>query len=323
MSLTWEDEKPRYDFDDPEEIIKHMGDSDFADEFLEYQKEQTIKNYPVIRASAEQQQKEQMIKNASLTREQAQRKQDENYLLNQKVNGESAVDVIQTLRAKEAMEAATAMTIANAQEDAKKYRSEKAASYWNYGPDPAEFLAKLAITEEGFQQYEFLVRGALLHCRCGSHNRRLNMPMDHGVYATDHPLIHRLDCLVGDDQNIGMFGICSSSKIPQGTKIRLDEYVPSDALGNPLGEPGKTLEGYPCTPDIIGTWLITRDYNCIVDNGLKDAYGKKNKLGQPAVTTASFLVCKYGGLIEPLNSGQDYLNINYQPIASVSANEIL
>ncbi|WP_284345840.1 PAAR-like protein [[Clostridium] colinum] len=55
---------------------------------------------------------------------------------------------------------------------------------------------------------EYLVRGALLKCRCGSHERKLNILKDHGVYVEEKPLAHKLDKL--EFENIMSFGVCSS-----------------------------------------------------------------------------------------------------------------
>lgn len=170
----------------------------------------------------------------------------------------------------------------------------------------------LEVSEESQPDEPYLVRGALLHCRNGSHDRRLNLPLCHGVYSTEHPLITRLDCLPGDDQNIPTFGVCKSKKNPSKEKIVLESYVPVDVNGERQGEADGTVKGKPCVPVIVGTWLLTEDQNRIVDNGQKDpgdrGMGRAKAQGQPMVSMKSFLVCKYGGLIEPMNSGQDYIN---------------
>lgn len=57
----------------------------------------------------------------------------------------------------------------------------------------------------------YLVRGAMLSCRMGSHPRRLNLPQSHGEYICDHPVIMDEDCT---KENISSFGVCSSP-VPQ------------------------------------------------------------------------------------------------------------
>ena len=42
----------------------------------------------------------------------------------------------------------------------------------------------------------YLVRGAMLSCRMGSHPRRLNLPQSHGEYICDHPVIMDEDCTI-------------------------------------------------------------------------------------------------------------------------------
>lgn len=69
--------------------------------------------------------------------------------------------------------------------------------------------------EEGEEvQFPYLVRGAELYCNCGTHIRKLNLPICHGVYTNGRPMMHEEDCEVGDDKNIPSFGICQSEENP-------------------------------------------------------------------------------------------------------------
>ena len=54
----------------------------------------------------------------------------------------------------------------------------------------------------------------------------------------------------------------------------------------------KNVKGPKCNPLIMSTWLCA-DENCMID-------------GCPAIREDSFLVCAYGGIIEVINSGQQY-----------------
>ena len=65
-----------------------------------------------------------------------------------------------------------------------------------------------ALKEKAEGNPEYLVRGAPLRCRYGSHMRYLDMLEAHGVYLNDDPVMHRKDCKVGE--NILPFGICTS-----------------------------------------------------------------------------------------------------------------
>ena len=171
-------------------------------------------------------------------------------------------------------------------------------------PDAKQFIPEL-----------YVVRGANLRCTEGSHIRKLNLPKDHAIYITQEPLVHKLDCLVGDDENITTFGVCNSRGIydlptrPPTVILKKckynnytgDEMESEEELGN--------VRGPACTPMIAGTWLNTFNNTRIVDNGDKDPddKGKDNddpSKGYPAVTTESFLVCICGGFIEPVSSGQ-------------------
>ena len=163
----------------------------------------------------------------------------------------------------------------------------------------------------------YLVRGARLACQCGSHVRSLNQPKCHGVYATGHPMIHELDCNVGDTEHITFFGVCVSSTPPPGAptvtykKVAYDDYGEIAETEEDLG----VITGPKCMPDIIGkkwndTWILTR----IVDNGNKDPIdAEKDKddatKGYPAATVASYLLCKYAEpyyeKIFPITSGQE------------------
>ena len=67
-------------------------------------------------------------------------------------------------------------------------------------------------------------------------------------------------------------------------------------------EDGQNVKGYPCTPCIVGTWKDVYDSEKILRNNA-DATSEGDKLS--ALTQRSFLVCAYGGLIEPISSGQE------------------
>ena len=80
-------------------------------------------------------------------------------------------------------------------------------------------------------EIQYLVRGALLKCDCGSHPRRLNLPMCHGFYTNNHPVIQEEDCEVGI--HINHFGICVSETPPPGAKeVVLESYTrPGESKG--------------------------------------------------------------------------------------------
>lgn len=150
---------------------------------------------------------------------------------------------------------------------------------------------------------EYVVRGALLKCEYGSHCRKLNLPKCHGVKIMGHPVMNDGDILagLGDDSdkniiNIPSFGICDSpnkGKIGEGT-IDLKKDKPRDPkTGEIIGEAQDgIITGKRCKPEFIDNW--------------QQSYSK-TKIGNSenyAITTNSFLVCKYGGTITILNSGQ-------------------
>ena len=59
------------------------------------------------------------------------------------------------------------------------------------------------------EQYEYLVRGALLQCSCGSCQRRLNLPLCHGVYIGKNPVMNSGDYI--PEVNVMSFGTCSKT----------------------------------------------------------------------------------------------------------------
>jgi hypothetical protein len=132
---------------------------------------------------------------------------------------------------------------------------------------------------------EYLVRGALLACQKGSHPRRLNLPMCHGVYTSEHPIIRESDCKL--DDNINHFGVCKSGTPPENAKtVAFAPYNEKESSKN-------QVEGPKCCPDIIGKWRNVHETSKISGE-------------ESAITTDSFLVCRCGGLIEPHTSGQEY-----------------
>jgi len=184
-------------------------------------------------------------------------------------------------------------------------------------------------TENG--KLEYLVRGALLRCRYGTHARQLNLKKCHGIYAHEHPCIHARNCLVGDEENITWYGICKAPQPPPTEVVHLTKDVPRNPqTGDRTGDaPGGHESGHKCQPEIVGAvWMDAYEQTRIVDNGELDPADRariqslpENFLeltdeeqaellslpeGIPTATTLSFLICKYGGLIEPYNSGQQY-----------------
>ena len=161
----------------------------------------------------------------------------------------------------------------------KEDKSKKEESKENAKQKMEEYLSK-----NTGRSLEYLVRGATLECRMGSVPRKLNLLQDHGVYITDKPVVHRLNCDPGEGMNIPPFGVC---KVTQK----------------------------PCMPIIVGfRWWDTYSQTRIVDNGSKNPIDRAianmkspdapAPTGEDSLTTLSFLICSMGGLIEPKDSGQ-------------------
>jgi hypothetical protein len=152
--------------------------------------------------------------------------------------------------------------------------------------------------------YEYLVRGATLICSNGTHKRKLNLPKCHGVYIGEHPVMHELECVseavCGRDKcNIAFFGICiPETGSPPPTEVKTYSMTEKNSKAGIAA----VVTGHKCKPCIIGQWRDTYDATKIVDNG--DKAGRS--AGLNTLTTGSFLVCRYGGLILPINSGQQF-----------------
>ena len=172
------------------------------------------------------------------------------------------------------------------------------------------------------RKLEYLVRGALLKCSCGTHARQLNLEKCHGVYVGEHPLIHSLNCETGDGKNITCFGVCKAAFPPPTEHVTYQKDWKRDADGNPTGDrPWGFDIGHKCCPKIafmevngsmLQSWQHSYAKTSIIDNKDSEAAREMETdegletMAIPTVTTMSFLVCSHGGLIEPYNSGQAY-----------------
>lgn len=181
-------------------------------------------------------------------------------------------------------------------------------------------MAKEAEAEKKISEYaeknmakkrdEYLVRGAVLVCNKGSHKRKINLPKCHGIYIRDLPVLHELECWTEckygiEKCNITHFGICDA-KPP--TEIKAYFKTPSNSRDGLAG----IAMGCKCEPIIIGTWHDCYEKTKIIDNGTKNPMDRKRVekggkgKGQSILTMRSFLICKYGGIIEPVDSGQKF-----------------
>ncbi len=179
------------------------------------------------------------------------------------------------------------------QENVNSVHSEKGRDEENEEEAESKIVQYLAAHNEGKVGNEYLVRGAELKCTCGTNKRKLNLGECHGVYIKGHAVVHELDCIQGDTENITWFGACKSAK---------EELETDDILV--VGDDGKKRSGKKCKPHIIGVWMDSYDATKIVDNGDKITDDTGNPVACNTLTVGSFLVCKYGGIIAPMNSGQ-------------------
>lgn len=148
-------------------------------------------------------------------------------------------------------------------------------------------------TEEQEVIYPYVVRGATMYCTCGTHMRKLDMPVSHGSYIRDKAMMNKSDCKVGLEQNIPPFGACMSEN-KDGIDIKIEDtkdLVPfTDEKGNPIEVP-MPIEGKLCEPKLGNEWLDAEE-NTLVD-------------GKAAITVKCTITCSYGGTIGFMDAGQE------------------
>jgi len=137
----------------------------------------------------------------------------------------------------------------------------------------------------------YVVRGAMINCSFGSHFRKLDMPVCHGSYIREKPMMHEMDCMLG--VNVMPFGACTSPAM-QGPLIMIsdpDGIMPVPDDNGVLVMPQMPAVGRLCAPALIGKWM--------------DAYDETLVDGTPALRINCTLSCVFGGIIGFINSGQD------------------
>ncbi|MGG1787621.1 DUF4280 domain-containing protein [Brevibacillus formosus] len=122
----------------------------------------------------------------------------------------------------------------------------------------------------------YVVRGAKMRCNCGSHQRRINLPVSHGSYVNEKPMMNIED--YKPVENIAHFGICQSPTNQNNSIIYL------------IAEDGQNISGKPCTPTIYAPWIKVKDDTKVA--------------GKAALTTDSLLICGYDGVIRFFSDGQ-------------------
>ena len=140
--------------------------------------------------------------------------------------------------------------------------------------------------------YPYVVRGAKIICTFGSHIRRIDMPVCHGSYIRNKPMLNELDCVVGLDANVPSFGACVS---PENPNMEIIIENPEGVMPLPDGNDGFYMPSMPitgrlCTPMLGAKWVNAHNDTLIDD--------------VPALTTYSTIACKYAGVICFIDDGQ-------------------
>ena len=181
-------------------------------------------------------------------------------------------------------------------EDIKAMIGEQQAEKGKSEEDEEEAERKikeyLKAHNEGKEKNEYLVRGAELQCTCGSHTRKLNLSPCHGIYIKGNPVVNEMDCISGEEKNITWFGICSNEN-KEAKRIIV------------TGQNGEKMNGYKCEPQLVGLWMDSYDGVRIAENVDSAQVEPEDCQYYNTVTVGSFLVCQRGGIISPVNSGQD------------------
>lgn len=123
----------------------------------------------------------------------------------------------------------------------------------------------------------YIVRGAKMVCDKGSNERKINLPESHGSYVSNKPMMNKGDNVA--NVNIKYFGVCTGD-CPAGD----GDVAVIDMNGN-------NAVGKKCQVEILKEWMKSKDDTVVKDKG--------------ALTTDSFLVCKYGGKITFTTTGQE------------------
>jgi hypothetical protein len=166
------------------------------------------------------------------------------------------------------------------------------------------------IAQLASQQKEDLVRGALLCCSYGSHLRMLNLCTDHGVYVCENPHIRASDAVAGGEgvsrYNIGWFGHCSSPTSPPTKSIRLRPYSPVDGSGTYRQAPvDATKDDCQCEP-----WFQSVSWRNTDERAAVTPYATHaTNAHYDVATTQSYILCKHGGIVYPLTSGQQVYSV--------------
>ena len=134
-------------------------------------------------------------------------------------------------------------------------------------------------------EQSYVVAGARFYCNRGTHYRRLDLPMCHGVYIRDKAATNEDDCV--PFRNIPPFGVCLSSWNSGGEQLQTSQT--EDML--PFGNVTLPIIGGRCTPSFMTKWLDSKE-DSLVD-------------GKAAVTINCTLVCRSGGgVISFVDDGQ-------------------
>lgn len=124
---------------------------------------------------------------------------------------------------------------------------------------------------------EYVVRGAKMRCTKSSNDRKINLPVSHGSYVDNKPILNEKD---STEENISYFGVCDDGDcLPDPEEITV------------IDRDGALKIGKKCKLQISGDWINSKD-DTLVE-------------GKPALTKDSVILCSNGGVITFISHGQD------------------
>ena len=185
-----------------------------------------------------------------------------------------------------------------------------------YSEEDSEIL-KMAdeYNKTHMKKEEYVVRGALLECDQGSHERRMHLPETRGIELVivgdkDDTAVQYEDLMCTSDYlaetegsnlndvHIPHFGICkcegnTNDNVSYAKRAKVVINKESNKFEEDPAFKDGVQRGQKCLPVIVGTW----------ENSCLDL--KMGSDDVSAITTNSFLVCTYGGIIRIVRSGQE------------------
>lgn len=136
---------------------------------------------------------------------------------------------------------------------------------------------------------EYVTRGSILTCSCGTEPITIQLPEDHGIKNVHlKPLLTCKDCEAGT--HIGSFGTCNCNPESYEGLTMYGKYTPHPSeLSGAQQEDGRGK--YKCFPILSHEWITkNQDFMVYVENVEEEGF-------YAALEKDAYLICLYGGVI--------------------------